>query len=369
MVKKITFKKILTDEEAGKLESEYIGEKFYKQKNPKQWLINYDCDGYDEEGKLLFIYRKNKIKKNLAKIAVDNLRKISRVTHENRGASAGKLSRKSLPNYVGKYLKAGKFRTTFYSKITGKLSKQSVSNLAPSNIIGFYDKSDRNLLGKGAKIRKTQYLRDHPEKWKKIIPYFQNIDKIYQKAFVGKKPNIYQEQKKRANKVKKYTIPGTAFSTATVNYSWRTGVHKDKANYAGGLALLTVIEDPANKNTYDGCYLGFPQYGFAVDVRDRDILITDNRIGWHGNTEFKGRNSKIYDMGGGKMPSKRQKQNNWYYNRMSLVMYMRESMIEAALNAKSLKNQKGTKKLKTKSLALAGGGKKSIKNNKIKIEY
>ena len=60
MVKKITFKKILTDQEADKLESEYIGEKFYKKKNPKKWLINYDCDGYDEEGTLLFIFRKKK---------------------------------------------------------------------------------------------------------------------------------------------------------------------------------------------------------------------------------------------------------------------------------------------------------------------
>ena len=47
---------------------------------------------------------------------------------------------------------------------------------------------------------------------------------------------------------------------------------------------------------------------------------------------------------------------------MSLVMYMRESMIEASLNEKYLKNKKGTKKLKSGSLALAGGGKKTIKN-------
>jgi len=364
MVQKLYFKKMMTDEDVEKLESDYLDESFYKKINPQKWNINTDCDGYDTDGNLLFIFRKKCLDEDLSDILVDNLRDFSRKTHENRGASAGKLDRKALPKYVGKLVDAGKFRTGFISSKTGKKSKTKLSNLAPSNIIGYYDKPDRNLLGKGAKIRKTAFLKNNPDNWENVIPFFQNVDKIYCESFKDKTPNIYENQKKRAELVKDYVIPKTVFSTATVNYSWRTGIHKDKANYAGGLAILAVVKDKKNKNNYEGCGLGFPQYGFVVDIGDRDILITDNRIGWHGNTEFKSQQKEILEIDKNKLPNQRQIDNKWYFNRLSMVMYMRESMIELVNNASLLKNKKNSKKLKQGSLSIKPKTKKTKKNIK-----
>ena len=53
-----------------------------------------------------------------------------------------------MANYIGEFVNPGKFRTRFKSSVSGILSKQATSNLSPSNIIGFFDKPDRNLKGK-----------------------------------------------------------------------------------------------------------------------------------------------------------------------------------------------------------------------------
>ena len=41
---------------------------------------------------------------------------------------------------------------------------QKITNLAPSNIVGYFDKPDRNLKGKGAPYRLTAFNRDNVEK-------------------------------------------------------------------------------------------------------------------------------------------------------------------------------------------------------------
>ena len=59
---------------------------------------------------------------------------------------------------------------------------------------------------------------------------------------------------------------------------------------------------------------------------------------WHSNTEFISRNKKVFN-GGGEFKEK-DIINGWHYNRMSMVMYLREKMIKC--KDKSLwKNKKG----------------------------
>ena len=43
-----------------------------------------------------------------------------------------------------------------------------------------------------------------------------------------------------------FAIGNTAFSTVTINYSWRTALHKDAGDYMDGFGNLIVIEDTAN---------------------------------------------------------------------------------------------------------------------------
>lgn len=94
-------------------------------------------------------------------------------------------------------------------------------------------------------------------------------------------------------------IPGTPFTTVTVNRDARMAVHRDDGNLPGGYGVLTVIE----AGDYDGGLLVFPEYRAAVDLRSCDVLIADNREA-HGNTEFVGRGA---------------------FNRVSVVLYLHSS--------------------------------------------
>ena len=60
---------------------------------------------------------------------------------------------------------------------------------------------------------------------------------------------------------------------------------------------------------YDGGFTGFPQFGFAVDVREGDFLAM-NVHEWHGNTKI--------------IPITKD------HTRLSLVSYLRERMLRCS---------------------------------------
>ena len=47
-------------------------------------------------------------------------------------------------------------------------------------------------------------------------------------------PDRYNNQLQRAGESPEFVIDGTAFSTVTVNYSWRTALHRDKGDFEDG---------------------------------------------------------------------------------------------------------------------------------------
>ena len=311
MVKKIIVKKIMTDAEIKDKEGEYFDESHYHT------IVNEDVDVYSDSGLLLLKLRKNCLSQSSCIEAVNSLRNAAKKKHENRGASAGPLDRKKMANYIGEFVNPGKFRTRFKSSVSGILSKQATSNLSPSNIIGFFDKPDRNLKGKGAPCRLTAFNRDFPELWNKTIPFLKECDNMFKNLV----PDRYEVQKKRCQETPNFAIADTAFSTVTINYSWRTALHKDAGDLVDGFGNIIVLEDHENPNEYEGCYTGFPQYGVAANIRQGDFMAM-NVHEWHCNTEFKPLINKI----GGKWKEKDQV-NNWHFNRLSVVCYLREKMI------------------------------------------
>ncbi len=320
MVKTYYVDKIMTDSEIENSEGEHFDESHYKL------ILDHDADVYTKEGKLLLKLRKNVIPDSVIKPALESLRDAAKKKHENRGASAGVLDRNKMANYIGELLNPGKFRTKFKSSVTGIESNQATSNLSPSNIIGFFDKPDRNLKGKGAPCRLTAFNRDYPELWDNTQPFLNEIDKQFKELV----PKHHKLQYERCQQTPEFAIGNTAFSTVTINYSWRTALHKDAGDYMDGFGNLIVIEDTANSNKYKGAYTGFPQYGVAANVRNGDFLAMDVHE-WHANTEFipvhkkADSNSKANDV-----------LNSWHYNRLSVVCYLREKM----LNCKDLKTDK-----------------------------
>ena len=102
-MKKIVFQTKLTEEQEKNLIGKFVDESY------ADTIIEDDCDGYNEEGKLLFRFRKNCIPTNVAKKAYPFLRKAGSVTSNNRGQAAGgfegyKIGDKIDSLTIGKFL-------------------------------------------------------------------------------------------------------------------------------------------------------------------------------------------------------------------------------------------------------------------------
>ena len=83
-------------------------------------------------------------------------------------------------------------------------------------------------------------------------------------------PDAYEKQLEQANKKPHLKIPGTPFSTITINRNFRTALHRDAGDFKGGFGNLTVIE----RGKYHGGYTVLPQFGVAVDVQGH-VYIAD----------------------------------------------------------------------------------------------
>lgn len=304
--------KIISDSEMESFEGHYFDEDHYHT------IIKSDTDVFKPDGSLLIRFRKNVIPEMYFENVVDCFRKVSMKKHDNRGASSGLLEWKKMPNYVGDWVDQKKFRTHYTQKKSGKLSKHYISNLSPSNIIGYYEKKDRNKPD-GPPCRLTSFSEKESQKWQSCIPFLEYVDSLFEKYI----PDRYQLQLDRAKLSNNYRIGKTSFSTITCNYSWRTACHKDKGDYEEGFGNLIICDDHKNPNKYTGCYLGFPQYGVCVESKQTDFLGMDVHE-WHCNTEFKPAGNKQDFM----KFSEKDFQNDWYFSRMAIVCYLRKNMIK-----------------------------------------
>jgi len=299
-VLEIIAKRVLSEKYMKNKEGDYFDDKHYDQ------IVDYDCDCYylDENNnkKILFKFRKNVFSKKLCQIALDNLKDAAKKKHDNRGASAGRINLNKMPSYANQasqLIGRSKFRVLAYkSKITGNIVKNSLGNTSQSNIIGYYDKRDRNLGANAPPCRTTAFTSQQIEKWDKVLPFIEAMDKQFKKLI----PKNHKLQYNEAHKTK-YVIKNTAFSTVTINYNWRTALHKDSGDLKQGFGNLVVCEE----GKYKGGCTGFPQFKVAIDVRNGDFLAMDVHE-WHCNTKIK--------------PIDKD------FTRLSLVAYLREKMIK-----------------------------------------
>tara|TARA_B110000208_G_scaffold62949_1_gene81720 strand:- start:760 stop:1737 length:978 start_codon:yes stop_codon:yes gene_type:complete len=318
------FSKIFSDKEMNNYNGNYFDESHYK------YIIDEDCDGYSEDGKLLFKIRKGVISDDLCQLAVNCFEDSAQKLHENRGAAAGLLDRRKLRDYVGELIETNEFRSGYISNVSGLKSNQKISNLSPSNIAGYFDKPDRNLKNKGPRCRLTAFTKKNLEKWNNVIPYIQRVDKLFAELI----PDRYNNQLKQALKTPEFIIENTCFSTVTMNYSWRTACHRDSGDFKDGFGNILVCENKDNPFKFKGCYLGFPQYGVCINVRHGDFCAT-NVHEWHCNTQFIPDFNQS-DIDNIKITKKLNKdkllqlKNKWYYNRLSMVFYLREKMVNCA---------------------------------------
>ena len=203
------------------VKKDYADDKLSKVLNRKlkrsdiKTIIDDDADVYNEEGKLLIRFRKNKLKKDNIKDFYDNVINFATISTSNRGSASGSKSKNIYDN----------------PKIM-------------TNIIGYFDKLSPKqkfaFKNKGIKlpkltVRETRFLIDYPEKFQKLVPLIKEIDKFYEEYI----PENYGKQKKKANQTP-FHIANTAFTTITTNVNYQTTVHTDKGDDAEGFGNLVV---------------------------------------------------------------------------------------------------------------------------------
>lgn len=250
--------KVISDDEMLKHEGKNFDESHYT----KIIRGNRDIECYwNDNGvkKILFKIKRNAVPKNMADYIYNFF--VTKVNVNKSGKEAF-ISKGQNTKTKSDYNKIYSFRSS-RSKITG-----------------FYDKStykDISKFGTTNVCRKTAFTRDHFEQWKSTIPFFELIGKCYKKMA----PSHYKRQLELFNQCPEgFQIGNTPFTTVTSNYNWRTSCHKDKGDFSQGMGNLTILG-----GDFGGCYLGFPQFKIAVDVRPGDIAIMDVHQ-WHCNTEL-----------------------------------------------------------------------------------
>lgn len=274
----LTLKRIYTDAEAEK--------KFHKKfltDDDYTTLIMEDTDAYNNNGQLLFKFRKGVIPFDMLKLGYESFKESIRRT-EGRGAAAGEPKKR---------IYKGKGNTARPYKI-GEPTGISVSPWVESGNVGYMDAAAMVPY-----CRKTAFARQYFDQFKEGIPFVKQIDKLYEQLC----PTHYTRQINIARATNRnYIIDDTSFTTITVNKNFITAVHKDSGDYQQGFGNLCVYRE----GHYEGCYFCLPEYAVAIDMQNTDMLFVDVHR-WHGNTPF--RNQNIDSL------------------RISFVMYYRENMI------------------------------------------
>lgn len=248
MVKVYKLKKKIPDNKIDKLGNTFV------KPNQIDLIIDHDADVYNEEGKILLKFRKQKLKKyNIDKFYDNIVPFMLKHPTENRGSTTGSKNKHVRTN------------PSVYSTIVGYFDRWG-----PRQKFTF---KRNNLKKQPLEVRETMFNEKHPDKFKQMIPLIKEIDFLYKKYI----PDRYAKQIRKARQTH-FKIPNTSFTTVTTNLNFKTAIHRDKGDDIEGFGNLAVIE----KGEYKGAETCLPQYGVGVNVRSGDILYMDVHQ-WHGN--------------------------------------------------------------------------------------
>lgn len=230
-------------------------------------IINSTTRVLKPDGSLLCHLLKQHIPQDLCTIAVENYMQVGKMVSTNRGYAAGASSRDHTYNF-------------------------DKGKTAHSGILGFIDSPNSQKP-----CRLTKFGRSHFEKYQRGLPFIKRIDALFREVA----PDKYAAQEKAAASTE-FHIEGTAFSTVTVNYNFRTALHKDNGDYAEGLGNLVVCQEHVR-----GGFLLFPKYKVAIQLETGDFLAMDVHE-WHCNSPIELQHDDGY--------------------RLSFVCYFRERMMK-----------------------------------------
>ena len=198
------------------------------------------------DGSLLAIYLPGVLADTDPRI-VDVLSGLKRLTTNNRGLASG----------TPRVKRSGSSRTS--------------SKAVASAVIGAVDP-----MGQQRYCRLTAWTGKEFDTYREVWPLLQDIAG----HFAQHVPDRFAAQMAYVDASQPdWIIPGTPFSTVTVNNTYPTGVHQDAGDLDVGFSTLACFR----RGQYTGGVLTFPEYRVAVDMRHGDLLLM-NAHAWHGNT-------------------------------------------------------------------------------------
>jgi hypothetical protein len=155
--------------------------------------------------------------------------------------------------------------------------KMSVARPVASSVVGAVDP-----IGGGGGIyrycRLTAWTGRHMPEFGRLAVLF----KAMATAFAEHVPERYRVQADYAARTDPaWVVPGTPFTTITVNNTYATGVHKDNGDLATGFSCLATLR----RGHYDGGRLVFPEFRTGIDMGHGDLVLMDAHD-WHGNTDI-----------------------------------------------------------------------------------
>lgn len=215
-------------------------------------LATGPVDVFKPDGKLLLAYRPKVIPESLCLAAREAFAPIRTYRSMNRGIASGERIRKVTE--------------------AGYLSKTTHGAPVRSAIVGFFDRYPRFPY-----CRKTAFNADHPMLFEAgVVPFCQAVSKVYEEAV----PDRFAVQMGVVAKTRpEWVIPGTPYTTLTVNHDWSTKMHMDAGDLQEGFSMISCIR----MGQYEGCSLVFPAFRVGADLGMGDVIMFDSHE-WHGNT-------------------------------------------------------------------------------------
>lgn len=141
----------------------------------------------------------------------------------------------------------------------------------PSMIVGSYDPG-----GQQRYCRLTAWTGRNLPAWQQLHPLLQTVAALLA-AHVPERHAAQAAAAAAADPA--WVVPGTPFSTVTVNNTYPTGVHTDRGDLDAGFSTIGCVR----RGQYTGGVLVFPEWRVAADLHDGDLLLMDAHD-WHGNT-------------------------------------------------------------------------------------
>jgi hypothetical protein len=201
------------------------------------WTIGSEGAFYREDGGTLIAHiLPNAISPDLIRLAEECYMRVGKMVSSNRGSASGARTRTRIHELFDR------------------------SPDVHSGIMGYIDNTSLRRP-----CRLTQFSKDHFDQYARGLPFVHKIDECFRETC----PSAYQLQREEAKKTA-FHIEGTAFSTVTVNYNFRTALHKDNGDFRQGFGNLVVCQ-----HGISGGYVLFPRYKLAITLRSGDFLAMD----------------------------------------------------------------------------------------------